>query len=87
MTILDMYLDCFKDIPFETELTRKEIIQMIQNRYDVDDTSILPSDLCYNSSNKGVEGNGKPRLFLKKGRGLYIYVGTNYDSSNVNPNE
>ena len=82
-----MYVDSFRNISIGTELSRKEIISILQKKYDIDDTSILPSDLCYNSSNIGIEGNGKVRLFLKTGRGMYKYVGPNYDTKNIDPYE
>ena len=87
LTINEMYIECFKNIPIGKEMSRKEIITELQKHYEIDEASILPSDLCYNSSNKGVEGNGKPRLFIKIKRGMYRYVGPEFDSSNVNPNE
>jgi len=87
MTITEMYIEAFKNKTIGTEYTRAEIIKIMSDAFGVAEGSILPSDLCYNSSNKGIEGNGKPRLFLKKGRGLYEYVGKDYDASKVNPYE
>lgn len=90
MTINEMYVDAFKDVEKEKELTRKEIIKILQDKYDIDEGSILPSDLCYNSSNKGVEKNTNPfykKLFLKVRRGVYQYVGPDFDDSKVNPHE
>ena len=90
MTINEIYVDCFKSVEIGRELTRKEIVKIIQDKYDVGTDSILPSDLCYNSSNKGVERGTNPfnkRLFLKVKRGVYQYVGPDFDDSNVNPHE
>ena len=90
MTINEMYVDAFKGAEIGKELTRKEIIKILQDKYDIDEGSILPSDLCYNSSNKGVRKSTNPfnkKLFLKVRRGVYQYVGPDFDDSKVNPHE
>ena len=87
MTINEMYSIAFSDIPTGTELSRKEIIAILQKKFEIDETSILPSDLCYNSSNKSVEGCNITKYFIKVRRGQYIYVGSKYDSQNINPYE
>lgn len=90
MTINEMYVDSFKNIEIGKELTRKEIIKIIQSKYDVDERSILPSDLCYNSSNAGIRKNTNPlnkKLFMKVDKGLYKYVGPVFDDEKVNPYE
>lgn len=87
MTTNEMYLECFKDVPTGTELSRKEIVKMMQEKFDIREDRILPSDVCYNSSNIQIEGNGKTRYFLKAKRGIYIYVGPHYHIGNTNPHE
>lgn len=87
MTINEMYVEAFKDMPINKELTRRDIIKIMQGKFGVAEDSILPSDVCYNSSNKGVEGVERPRIFVKVKRGVYKYVGTTFDASSVNPHE
>lgn len=90
MTINEIYVDMFKNVEIGKVLTRQEIIKLIQSKYEVDEGSILPSDLCYNSSNKGVERSNNPfnkKLFVKIKRGVYQYVVTEFDDSRVNPHE
>lgn len=85
--INDMYFECFKNTTLGTEFTRKKIVSLMQNMFDVEEESILPSDVCYNSSNLEVEGNTKKKYFVKIGWGKYRYVGPDFDASNVNPYE
>lgn len=90
MTINEIYEDAFKDVEIGKELTRRDIINIIQAKYKVDDGSILPSDVCYNSSNAGVRSCASPwnkSFFIKIKRGLYRYVGPYYDDSKTNPYE
>lgn len=53
-TIDEMYVECFMNTPIGTELRRKDIVDELQAVFDIDEGSILPSDISYNSSNKGV---------------------------------
>lgn len=87
MTINEMYVEAFKDKKKGTKFTRKEIIKIMNDKYGVAEGSVLPSDVCYNSSNKGVDGVKRPLLFVKVRRGVYKYVGTTFDESSVNPHE
>ena len=90
MTINEIYEDAFKDVEIGKELTRRDVINIIQAKHSVDDGSILPSDVCYNSSNAGVRSCASPwnkKFFVKIRRGLYRYVGPNYDDSKDNPYE
>ncbi len=35
-------------------MTRQEIIEMIRGKYETKESSIIPSDYCYNMTNKGI---------------------------------
>ncbi len=90
MTINQIYVEAFKGEKIGTVFSRQEIIKKIQDSFDVDEGSILPSDLCYNSSNIGVRNGTNPdnkRLFIKVKRGVYKYVGPDFDANSVNPYE
>lgn len=81
MTILEMVAETMSHQEIGTVLHRKEIIKMVRDRYDVNPSSIIPSDYCYNMTNKDKQTNSslkKFNIFLNVGRGLYQYVGSNY---------
>ena len=86
MNTLDKVRETFRNIPIGSEFTRAEIKHMVYTKYK--DTpeeigsidSIIPSDYCYNKNNKGKIGPLETfNLFRWKGRGLYEYVGENYN--------
>lgn len=80
--IVDQYRQCFKDVPVGTKLSRQEIIDRIHSAFGTNDSSIIPSDYCYNMTNKG-KPDGSPNFFLNVGTGLYEYVGESYVSIGV----
>jgi len=86
-TINEMYLSFFRDVPYGKEFTRHELVLALEKIFNAKRDSILPSDYCYNSSNVGVEGRDRLQLFIKTGRGKYIYVGPDYDPNGINPYE
>lgn len=49
-----MYVECFMNTPIGTDLRRKDIVDELQPVFDIDEGSILPSDISYISFNKGV---------------------------------
>ena len=79
MTILDEVRETFRSTPFGTEFTTAEIKHLVSAKYGRISSSVIPSDYCYNKSNKGKIGALETfNLFLYKKRGRYIYVGENY---------
>ncbi len=56
----------------------KEIYEMVGLRFGTNVSSIIPSDFCYNRTNKGIDFVNKPRLFEFLGEGMYKCLGTNY---------
>lgn len=79
MTITEQYRECLKDIPIGTKLTRSQIIDMLHTKYGTNETSIIPSDHCYNMTNKGLRGSNRDNnFFLNVGNGEYEYVGEHF---------
>ena len=79
MKITDLIKETFKDNIKGTVFTRKEIIKKVIEKYNnVNEGSIIPSDYCYNRTNKGIEFSKKPRLFYFLGDGMYECLGENY---------
>ena len=79
MTIVEQFRECFKDTPIGTRFTRKQIIDMLHDKYGTNETSIIPSDHCYNMTNKGLRGsNRENNFFLNVGEGEYEYVGEHF---------
>lgn len=75
--IIDQFRDCFKDVAIGTRMKRQDIIELINSRYGTKPSSIIPSDYCYNMTNKGIPED-HVSFFLNVGTGLYEYVGENY---------
>ena len=59
-------------------ISRKEIKALLFLKYGTNDDSIIPSDYCYNRTNKDVKFMEKPRLLAYVGRGKYECLGENY---------
>ena len=79
MTIVEQFRECFKDVPVGTRFTRKQIIDMLHERFGTNETSIIPSDHSYNMTNKGIRGlNRDNNFFLNVGDGEYEYVGEHF---------
>ena len=80
MTVLDEVRDTFRNINCETEFTTSEIKEMVYNRFGRNKGSVIPSDYSYNMNNKGKTGSLKGfNIFIQIKRGLYRYVGENYN--------
>lgn len=75
--IVEQFRDCLKDVPIGTRMKRQDIIELINSRYGTKASSIIPSDYCYNMTNKGISED-HTSFFLNVGTGLYEYVGENY---------
>ena len=56
----------------------KELYELLSARFGTNSGSIIPSDYCYNRTNKGIEFSKKPRLFSFLGDGMYECLGENY---------
>ena len=57
--------------------TTSELIHFVHTKYNLNKTSIIPSDYCYNLINNGIDLS-KPTLFEQIGRGKYRCLGKNY---------
>ena len=59
--------------------TRKEILQIMSSISEVNESSVIPSDYCYNRTNDGIDQNQKPdpKFLIFNGGGSYTYVGFN----------
>ena len=56
-----------------------EIKQMVYSKFGRNMGSVIPSDYCYNKTNKGKVGKLVSfNLFVQVKRGLYKYVGEGY---------
>lgn len=81
MTIIDKVKDTFSGCAPGEDFTTRQIIEKVQSKYSVNETSIIPSDYCYNLSNKGKEASAsleKFKIFEWVSSGHYIYRGENY---------
>ncbi len=88
MSIYEVYMEVLSSQSSSKIITRKEIIELIHKKYKyIPSNSILPSDFCYNSLNKGIKVEKHKKLFWKEGYGKYSYKGPHFDNSNNNPDE
>lgn len=79
MNIIDKVIYTFKNVKVGKEFTRDEIVKMVVQKYSINESSIIPSDYCYNRYNLGVKFDKDTRLFEYKEREKYIYLGQNYN--------
>ena len=82
MRIIDQLRDCLSDIAIGTKMKRQEIISLVVDRFGANPNSIIPSDYCYNMTNKGISPD-HISFFLNVGAGLYEYVGENYKATTI----
>jgi len=81
MTILEKVKDTFAHCALGTVYSRSEIIDMVKTKHGVNEESIIPSDYCYNLTNKGKTADASLEnfnIFEWISRGKYKYVGENY---------
>ena len=60
------------------------ILEKVHSQYCINRSSIIPSDYCYNMTNKGKQANKKLndfKILLSIKHGEYKYVGENYQYS------
>ena len=80
MSVLDEVRETFRNVPLGTEFSTAEIKQMVHSRFNTNSGSVIPSDYSYNMTNKGKVGSlEKFNIFIQIKRGLYKYVGENYE--------
>lgn len=60
------------------KISLKELYELLAARFGTNNGSVIPSDYCYNRTNKGIEFHKKPRLFNFLGDGMYECLGENY---------
>ncbi len=75
MKIFNQIIEICKDKKGEI-LTSKQIKNMLKLKFNTNLSSIIPSDYCYNRTNKGINFN--QHLFIKINRKEYKYLGENY---------
>lgn len=82
MQIADQLRDCLADVAVGTKMKRQEIIALVVDRFGTNPNSVIPSDYCYNMTNKGIASD-HVSFFLNVGTGLYEYVGENYKATTI----
>lgn len=64
----------------QQEFTRSWFVKTLSSKYGRPKHNYIPSDYCYNWTNKGIIYEKQPHYFIKDLyiRGLYRYVGKDY---------
>lgn len=81
MTIIEKVKDTFSGCAKGDIFTCSEIIERVMRKHGVNSASIIPSDYCYNLTNKGKLANAaldKFKIFEWISRGKYRYLGENH---------
>jgi len=81
MTIIEKVRNTFADCALGAIYARSEIIDMVKAKHGVNEGSIIPSDYCYNRTNKGKLADGSLenfKIFEWLARGKYKYLGENF---------
>lgn len=84
MTIIDKVRDTFLGCEVGSIFTRREIVDMVRTKHGINEGSIIPSDYCYNLTNKGKAAYNeldKFKIFEWVSRGKYKFLGENYPYS------
>ena len=80
MTVIEEVRETFKNIETGSELTTAEIKNLVHTKFGTNIGSVIPSDYSYNMTNKGKVGSLETfNIFRQIKRGLYCYVGENYE--------
>lgn len=82
ITIADQFRRCFSNTPVNTIFTRQEILEKIGTQFGTNPNRIIPSDFCYNMTNKG-KNEMNPNFFISVETGKYKYVGENYSFTEI----
>ena len=77
----------FKKTMLNKEYITAEIQKLLEKNCGIKIGSILPSDLCFNSMNNGLDEDNHPKIFLKVKHGVYRYVGEDFNANSVSPYE
>lgn len=77
-TVTEEMRECLKGYAHGTIFTTAEIKEMVFARFQREKNSVLPSDHCYNYTNKGIKPDSDDKFFMRIKHGEYKYVGENY---------
>ena len=61
------------------KVSRQELLELLESTFGTNRKSVIPSDYCYNRTNKGIEFSKSTRLLLFLGDGMYECLGENYN--------
>lgn len=78
----------FINIKIGREFKTQKIIVLVKFKYEINDSSIIPSDYCYNRMNLGKWKNPQLldfNIFEYVDKGLYRYLGGSYIYNNMFP--
>jgi hypothetical protein len=64
-------------------ITTKQFKKNLSISNNRSEGSYIPSDYCYNRTNKGINYETQPHYFLYVKRGLYKYVGKDYQFNGI----
>lgn len=78
MFIKDKIIDSFKNTEIGKMFKRQEIIDKVLELQEVNESSIIPSDLCYNRVNGNMDMTKSNKLFEYIDVNSYKYLGPNY---------
>jgi len=83
ITIKDEIEQFLLSMPINYEFSTNWFKSELSKLYNRSEGSYIPSDYCYNRKNKGINFDKQPHYFLFLGKGVYRYVGKNYDYNGV----
>ena len=88
MTLAEAVETVCRDLQLQVgdrDLTRAEIVRRVVKAYQRAPSSVLPSDHCYNRTNRGIRSEHVPFLLHVGGErsGRYRYVGRGYQHQGV----
>jgi 5-methylcytosine-specific restriction endonuclease McrBC GTP-binding regulatory subunit McrB len=76
MDIKEQIKKTFEDTVYRTKFTSKEINEKVNKKFGTDKQSVLPSDRCYNKTNKGLTFDKELHIFEDlKDEDKYMYLG------------
>ena len=82
MTIIETLRGYLSSYPKNKTFSRIELVKDVAQKYSMNETSIIPSDYCYNITNASFMGDkylSQPHFFVSKGNGKYQYIGEQAD--------
>lgn len=65
-------------MPFNHEFSTKWFKTELSKQFNRSQDCYIPSDYCYDRTNKGINHEKQPHYFLYISRGKYRYVGKSY---------